>query len=477
MSTLASSPRRKKFEEKRVEMGALFDKLPPHALEAEMALLGSMLHDWRICGEVLEIVRTGSDFYKQSHGVIYELLIELYDKHQSADIVQLTERLKDKHLLDEVGNVDYLAELAESVPSAAAASHYARLVRDKAVLRNLISATGEILYDCYQSDEPVPDLLDKAMRNVFDIAQKGSKDDTAAINDLLQDVYEQLQARSESNEAITGIPTGFFELDEMLSGLQRGDLLILAARPSMGKTAFALNIAEHVAADEKKPVAVFSLEMGKHQLAQRLLCSRSGVDSHLLRRNMLSPEHFGRLAMTVGELAEAPIYIDDTPGLTLLQLRAKARRMVSQWDIACIVVDYLQLMSAPGSDSRQQEVSNISRGIKALARELNVPVICLSQLNRAAEQREGHRPRMSDLRESGSIEQDADVIMMLHRESYYHRNDPNWERENPDRVNLAEVIIAKQRNGPAGVVPLIFDGGTTRFRNAARGTEVAGLDE
>lgn len=451
------------------QLARVFDRQPPHAIEAEMALLGSMLVDWRVCGEVLEVIRNGEDFYKPAHGVLYELIVELYDQEQSVDVVQVVSRLESRGVLHEVGSVDYIADLADSVPSAAAAGHYARIVREKATLRRLIDTAGRMLVDAFTSDEKPADLMDRAMRDVFELSQTGRANEASLLNDLLQQAYDDLQARAGEGQGIRGLSTGFTELDEMLSGLGAGDLLIVAARPSMGKTAFALNIAENIAADQGKGIAVFSLEMSKMQLSLRLLCSRSGVDSHRLRKNMLRPEDFQRLAHSVGELADAPLYIDDTPGLTLLQLRAKARRMVSQNDVKCLIVDYLQLMSAPGAESRQQEVSVISRSIKALARELSVPIICLSQLNRAAEQREGHKPRMSDLRESGSIEQDADVIMMLHRESYYNRHDPNWEMENPEKANLAEVIIAKQRNGPAGVVPLVFDGKTTRFRDAARG--------
>ncbi len=454
--------RRTEFNEQRVELAKLFDKLPPHALEAEAALLGSMLQDWRVCGEVVQIIKKPESFYKQAHVVVYELLVELYDKHQSVDVVQLTQRLQDKQLLDDVGGVEYLLELAEAVPSPVHAAHYARIVQDKATLRGLIEATGKILYECYNADEPVGNLLDKAMRDVFEIAQSGQANEASALKDLLQETYDTLAQRAEDGRVITGIETGFFEMDEMLSGLQRGEMIIVAARPSMGKTAFALNIAEHIAATNRQPVAIFSLEMGKQQLAQRLLCSRSGVDSHKLRRNALTGEDFQEIARTIGELAEAPMYIDDTPGLTLLGLRAKARRLASQHDLKAIVIDYLQLMSAPGSESRQQEVSVISRGVKALARELNVAVVCLSQLNRSAEQREGHRPRMSDLRESGSIEQDADVVMMLHREDYYHRSSPDYTP-----TNTAEVIVAKQRNGPTGTVELTFHGPTTSFHNLA----------
>ncbi|NBC11717.1 MAG: replicative DNA helicase [Planctomycetes bacterium] len=810
-----SSPYRRRdrgFDDQhKAELPQLFEKLPPHAVEAEAALLGSMLHDWRVCGEVLQIVKSGDDFYLGKHAAIYQVLIELYDQHQSIDMVQLNQKLADKQMLDQVGGLDYLLELLESVPSAASAEHYARIVREKAVLRGLIDSAGRILYDAYHSDQPAQELLEIAEKQIFDIAQFGSTDHAAELKDLLQETFDRLEA--DDGRLITGIGTGFYELDEMTNGLQPGEMIIIAARPSMGKaqpldarvlrddgwttmgelrvgdalasvdgqpshvtgifpqgrrqvyrvafsdgrsaeccaehlwrvsyrewdeprvlqtsrliemlgrkryqnrlfveafsgvfgreidcpidpwvlgcllgdgslggsslrfscadpdllerldaalgeeltlspaggydvrivqrdgahrrgvvgvqpnpvmealrkydlwgcgatqkfipraffeasytqraallrglmdtdgwverwgslryatssrqlardvvelmrslggsasytqkqttytyqgqrrhglptyvcnlqhpdarqfvsvpakhdrvapsrqrhrrlnlksieptrvvetqcisvshparlyitddfvvthnTAFALNIAEHIGATSKQPVAVFSLEMSKQQLAQRLLCSRSGVDSHKLRRNMLSRDDFAKLSLTVGELSEAPLFIDDTPGLSLLGLRAKARRLAARHDIKCIVIDYLQLMAAPGSESRQQEVSNLSRGIKALARELSVPVLCLSQLNRQAEQREGHRPRMSDLRESGSIEQDADVVMMLHREDYYHRGDDEYVD-----TNQAEVILAKQRNGPTGTVKLAFHGPTTRFNNLASG--------
>jgi len=462
--TQMSQRRRQPIEVRRVDVSKLFDKLPPHALEAECALLGSLILDWRVCGEVVQILEGAESFYKPAHAAIYETLVELYDQVQSIDMVQLKQRLEDKSQLEQVGGLDYLIELAESVPSAASAVYYANIVHEKASLRKLIGSAGAILDDCYNSSEPVGELLDKAERAIFEIAESKTSTDAAELGELLQETYDKLQTDEGMR---TGIETGFFELDEMTNGLQPGEMIIVAARPSMGKTALALNMAEHMAATSKQPCAVFSLEMSRQQLAQRLLCSRSGVDSHKLRRNQLRDEDFGKLALTVGELSEAPLFIDDTPGLTLLGLRAKARRLAARHDIKAVFVDYLQLMSAPGSESRQQEVSNLSRGIKALARELNIPVICLSQLNRAAEQREGHRPRMSDLRESGSIEQDADVVMMLHRESYFHRGEEEWAAENPDKVNEAELIIAKQRNGPTGAVRLIFDGSTTRFHNAA----------
>ena len=807
---------RRRFEERRIELGQLFEKLPPHAAEAEYALLGSMIVEPRVCGEVLTTLAGPHDFYKPAHGVIYSILVELYDQYQSLDALQIVQKLRDKGVIDQVGGLEYIVELAESVPSAASYQHYARIVRDKAQLRRLIEASGKVIYDAYHADLPVEELLDAAERSIFDVAERKSEDRASLLKHLLEETYERLE--KQEGEGVSGLRTGFHELDDMLNGLQKGEMIIVAARPSMGKaqpldakvlkpsgwtsmgelrvgdavasvdggasrvtgvypqgarqvhrvtfadgrsaeccdehlwrvwyrgwdgprvletgvlrtmlskaryrnrlwietfngefgseeelpldpwllgfllgdgalggssvrfstadrenleavraavgqemelqpaggynyrvrqaggahrigvkgvnpnplkqalvalgvwgcnahekfipptylggsrdararllaglidsdgwvesfgalrfatssqrlaenvvslmrslggtasiaskqtrysyrgevregrvtyvcnlqhdaarefatlpskrarldkgrqrkrrlnirsieptrvtqtqcisvshpsrlyvtddyvvthnTALALNMAENIAATERRPVAVFSLEMSKQQLAQRLLCSRSGVDSHKLRRNMLGRDDFQKLALTVGELAEAPMYIDDTPGLTLLGLRAKARRLAAQHQVQAIFVDYMQLMAAPGSESRQQEVSNISRGIKALARDLEVPVVCLSQLNRQAESREGHRPRMSDLRESGSIEQDADVVMMLHREDYFHKGDEEYED-----TNVAEVIVNKQRNGPTGVVKLVFDGATTRFKNMAYGGEGGG---
>ncbi|MEM8738889.1 MAG: replicative DNA helicase [Planctomycetota bacterium] len=449
-----------------VELGPLFDKQPPHALEAEMALLGSLVLDWQVVGDVLQILKGADDFYKPAHAAIFETLTELYDQAQSIDMVQLNQRLVDKQLLESVGGLAYLVEMVEAVPSAAEAPRYARIVRDKAILRRLIETTGQVLHECYHSDEAVAELLDRAETSIFELAEKKGDDQASDIGVLLKETFERLER--DDGRSVTGHETGYFELDEMTNGLQPGEMVIIAARPSMGKTAFAVNIAEHLAATKQVPVAIFSLEMSKQQLAQRMLCSRSGVDSNKVRRNMLSREDFGKLTLTVGELSEAPLYIDDTAGLTLMGLRAKARRLKQRHDIQAVFIDYLQLMTAPsaGRDGRQNEVSAMSRGVKALARELSVPVVCLSQLNRAAEQREGHRPRMSDLRESGSIEQDADVIMMLHREDYYHRGDEEYEDN-----NIAEVIVNKQRNGPTGVVKLQFHGPTTRFNNLASGAQ------
>jgi len=446
------------------DLAKLFDKTPPHAYEAECALLGAMILDGQVIGDVVQVIRNSDDFYRPSHAAIYQALVDIYDANEPVDMVHLKQKLDDRDQLDQAGGLEYLLSLAESVPSAVTAPHYANLVRDKSIVRHLIEAAGNILQQAYTSTEPVSHLLDTAERAIFQLAEKQSDTEATEIKILLQEAYERLETHDGSS--VIGVETGFYELDEMTSGLQKGDMIILAARPSMGKTALALNIAEHVAADSKVPIGVFSLEMSKQSLAERMMSSRSGVDSQRIRKRMLNENDFARLHETCSELSEAPLYIDDTPGLQILALRAKARRLAARHGIRAIVIDYMQLMSSPGAESRQQEVSVISRSIKELARELEVPVICLSQLNRAAESREGHRPRMSDLRESGSIEQDADVIMMLHREEYYH-NDPEWKLEHPDMVGVAEVIIAKQRNGPTGTVQLQFNGQTTRFNNLA----------
>jgi replicative DNA helicase len=461
------------------DLQKLFDRLPPNAPEAEMALLGSMILDPNVIDEVLQLVTSGDAFYSESHAAIFDAMRDLHARTQSGDLVQLAGMLKDGGVLDGIGGADYLASLAEQVPTAVNAVHYARIVRDKAQLRNLIDAAGQIIYDAYHAGEHEEDggraVIDNAERRVFEIAERNASMDDETLEELLNRTMDMLEANE--GRVITGIATGYADLDEKTSGLQPGELLILAARPSMGKTALALNLAEQVAFGgspyaehgPSTPVGFFSMEMSKSALAQRLLCARAGVDSHRLRTNRLRKEDFQSLMEAAGMLSQAPLYIDDTPGLTVMQLRAKARRMVARHDVKCIFVDYLQLMSAPSSsrDGRQQEVSAISRGIKALARDLEIPIVCLAQLNRGAEQREGHRPRMADLRESGSIEQDADVIALLHREAYYHVGDNEWMTENEDKINLAELIIAKQRNGPTGVVKLTWEAQTTRFRTYA----------
>jgi replicative DNA helicase len=437
-----------------------FDKLPPHSIESEMCLLASMMLDKEMIGQVVQIVDREA-FFQADHQIIFDVLVKLYEQNRPVDAVILREELIKRQLLDEVGGVQYLAQILSSVPSAAHGAHYAGIVREKALLRQLIAASNDTLRDAYAPHEQAELVLDRAEKRVFEIAQKKVGKSMVAMEEVLHEVFEMIENRGQR-----GIESGFFELDDMLNGLQNGEMIIVAARPSMGKTAFAMNVIEHVAADSLLPCAVFSLEMSKQQLAQRMLCSRGQIDAHKLRKGMLQSHEYAHLANVVGELAKAPIWVDDSPGLTPLDLRAKARRLKLQHDIKCIMLDYMQLMDNPGPENRQQQISEISRGIKAVARELNIPVIALSQLNRATEGRDGHRPRMSDLRESGSIEQDADVVMLLHREDYYRMAEPDFV---PD--NIAEVIIAKQRNGPTGTVKLTFMNKTTRFENLASQTD------
>jgi len=437
-------------------LAAQFDRLPPASIEAEMCLLASMMLDKDVIGQVVQIVDRDA-FYQADHQILWDIIVKLYEQNRPIDAVIVCEELKKRQLLEEIGGTAYLGQILNTVPSAAHGAHYAQIVREKALLRQLISASNDILRDAYAPHEQADLVLDKAEKKIFDIAQKKVGSAMVPLETVLHEVFEMIENRGQR-----GLETMFTELDDMLNGLQKGEMIIIAARPSMGKTAFAMNIVEALAADQRLPVAVFSLEMSKQQLAQRMLCSRGDIDSHKLRKGMLQAHEYQKLANVVGELAKAPIWVDDSPGLTPLELRAKARRLKLQHDIKCIMIDYLQLMDNPVPESRQQQISEISRGIKAVARELEIPVIALSQLNRASEGRDGHRPRMSDLRESGSIEQDADVIMLLHREDYYRMSEPDFV---PD--NIAEVIVAKQRNGPTGTVKLTFDSKCTRFRNLA----------
>jgi replicative DNA helicase len=445
------------------EITRLMEAMPPNALEAEGSLLGSILIDPTVLNDVQLILHGTDDFFKKANGTLYTLMAELYDKYETVDLVQLEQVAKDRKLLEAVGGVDYLVKVAQAVPSAASASHYARLVKDKSVVRQLIAAAGEILHDAHEKPEDPTEILSEAERRIFSIAQQSEQRHAEQLDDLLNDAIRRLE--ENDGRIITGVSSGYPNLDEITSGLQPGEMIIVAARPSMGKTALALNMAENMAMRDV-PVALFSLEMSRQQLVQRLLSSRASVSGHNIRRNMLSDRDMAAIIQAADDLMKRPLFIDDTPSLSITQLRAKARRLKQSHDIGVVLIDYLQLMtSGKRAESRQQEVSEISRGVKALARELNVPVICLSQLNRAAEQREGHRPRMSDLRESGSIEQDADVVAMLHRESYYHMNDQAWMEANEEKHNLAELIIAKQRNGPTATVKLTWDNTCTRFHD------------
>jgi len=436
----------------------------PESLAAEAAVLASMIVDPICIGEVVEYLGNAgtSSFYRLEHQIIYDALVRLYERNKGIgiDAVLLRDELEKQKQLEEAGGVEYIGRIVESVPSAANVMYYARIVKDKQLLRELIQAASDILNDAHDQAGETNEKLDRAEQKIFGIADKNISGSASALKDLVTAAYELIERRQGRH--VTGLATGYFELDELTCGLQNGEMIVIAGRPSMGKTAIALNMAEHIAVVEQMPVAIFSLEMGRQQLAERFLCSNSRIESQLVRKGMLSTAHFEELVKSCGVLAEAPIYIDDTSGLTPLELRAKARRLRSRYNIKCVILDYLQLMGLGSGriESRQQEITTISRYIKGLARELNIPVIMLSQLNRSPEGREGHRPRMSDLRESGSIEQDADVVMLLHREDYYHRGEEGYQD-----CNTAEVIIAKQRNGPTGTVKLTFLDKITRFEN------------
>ena len=438
----------------------------PESLAAEASVLGSMLIDPECIGQVIEIVNQEA-FYRVEHRYIFDAIVSLYEKHRSHGIdgVLLRDELEKRKQLELVGGVEYIAKILDSVPSSANVAYYAEIVKDKMLMRQIIQTASEILSDAYEESGEPGEKLDEAERKIFTITDQKITSNAVGLKDLVTRAYELIEKREGAY--VTGLPTGYYELDDLTCGLQDGEMIVIAGRPSMGKTSLVLNIAEHIGVIEKIPVAIFSLEMGRQQLAERFLSSVTGIDAQLVRKGMLSTEHYRKLVEACGTFSEATIYIDDTAGLTPLELRAKARRLKSRHKIRCIIVDYLQLMhmGVKSIESRQQEITTISRYIKALARELNVPVVVLSQLNRSPEGREstGHKPRMSDLRESGSIEQDADVVMLLHREDYYRKNEDGYEPN-----NTAELIIAKQRNGPTGTVKLVFREKITRFENASR---------
>lgn len=442
----------------------------PESLAAEAAVLGSMLIDPECIGEVIELIDKDA-FFRVEHRDIFEALIYLYEKNKGVgiDAVLLRDELEKRECLEDVGGVEYIGKILDSVPSSANVTYYAGVIKEKKLLRDLIATAGEILEKAYSPGGEVKKLLDEAERRIFAVTNENISGNAAALKDLVARSFELIEKRQGIH--VTGLPSGFYELDDLTCGLQNGEMIVVAGRPSMGKTSLALNVIEHIGFSDQTPVAIFSLEMGRQQLAERFLCSISGIDSQKVRRGLLSDEDYKKLADACAELSEAPIYIDDTSTLTPLELRAKARRLKGMYKIKCVMVDYLQLMHLGSGriESRQQEITTISRYMKALARELNIPVVVLSQLNRSPEGREGHKPRMSDLRESGSIEQDADVIMLLHREDYYHRGQDDYQED-----NTAELIIAKQRNGPTGVVKLTFREKITRFENASRVEEPAG---
>lgn len=433
----------------------------PHSLEAEACVLGSMILDPNAIDIVVQICQP-EDFFRPSHRLVFETLCQMHTSGKPIELFTLDQEIKQAKLIDRVGGTDYLVSLAEGVPSTANAEYYSKVVRDKSLLRNLIAANQQIISEAYDSHDDPSEVLDRAEHNIFKIAARQVGQDAASLESLMQTTFETLQ---NADGRITGVATGYHELDNLTCGFQKGEMIVVAARPSMGKTAFALNMAEYMGVDDNNPVLFFSLEMSKEQLAMRFLASRSRVNAGKMRRGMIGPDEWTSLQTAAGELEKAPIYIDDSADLNILRLRAKARRMQASHGIKAVFVDYLQLMSSQGRvESRQVQVAEQSRGLKGLARELNVPVVVLAQLNRGPEDRDGKRPRMSDLRESGAIEQDADVIILLHREDYYHRDQADYIP-----TNKTEIIVAKQRNGPVGVVELVFLAEYMRFANQAAG--------
>ena len=437
-------------------------KVPPQSVEAEACVLGAMMLDAPTIDQVILAIKP-EHFYRPAHQLIFQVLIAMHDQKKPIDLVTVRDELIRLKQLDQVGGIDYLVALAEGVPNAANAEYYATIVRDKALLRKLITAGNEIVREAYDSHENAQAVVDRAEAAVFEIRNDHTKSDVPTMPELLRMTFEQLQ--ENDGRMVTGLASGYSRLDECTCGFQKGEMIILAARPSMGKTSLLMNMAEYISIVDRKPVAFFSLEMSANQIVQRMLSSHARFDMQRMRRGMIGPEDWTQLQAAADDLQHAPFYIDDTALLTILQLRAKARRFKSAYDIGAIFIDYLQLMSYAGrADSRQEQISETSRGIKALARELDVPIICAAQLNRGPADRPSHVPRMSDLRESGSIEQDADVIMLLHCEDYYHRGEVDYTPS-----GTTDLIIAKQRNGPTDVIPLTFMANCTRFEPAAVG--------
>jgi replicative DNA helicase len=447
--------------------GQGYDRKPPFSIEAEISVLGGMLIDRDAVVRAVEHV-TDAMFFREAHRRVFRTMSRLFERGSAVDVITVSEELKKTGELDSAGGLEYLAALVDAVPTAANIEYHARIVREKALLRRLIDASSQTIRDVYEPGErEVEEILDQAEARIFQVAQSHDREGFVWIKEILWPTFEHIERLQSSSGGITGVPTGFADLDRMTTGLQKGDLVIVAARPSMGKTSWVMNVAQTAAIEHDVTAAIFSLEMSKEQLVQRLLCSEGRVDAQRLRGGKLSPEEYQRLATAAGHLNTAPLWIDDSPGSTVLEMRAKSRRLKSETNLGLIIIDYMQLMSGGGkAENRVQEVSQISRGLKALARELDVPVIALSQLSRAPEQRPDKRPQLSDLRESGSLEQDADVVMFLFRPEYYF--GPTDQNGNSIEGH-AELIVSKQRNGPTGHVPLYFHKQYTRFESMARG--------
>ncbi len=434
-------------------------KVPPQNIEAEQSILGGILLDNHAVNSVLEILEAG-DFYSEAHRKIFSSIVDLSEKNEPSDLITLSNILRDKKQIDNVGGMAYLASLVDNVPSAANIAYYSKIVKEKSILRRLIGASTEILNKSYNTTEDVENVLDDAEHAIFEISENKIKPSFFPLKDIIKDSFKAIEKLYEKKALITGITTGFEELDRLTAGFQKSELIIIAGRPSMGKTALAINMAQNAAIEMGIPIALFSLEMSKEQLAIRMLSSEARVDSQRLRKGFLGETDWPKLTTAAGRLSDASIYIDDTPAISVLEMKAKSRRLKAEKGLGLIVLDYLQLMRGRNTSlPREQEISEISRSLKALAKELDVPVVALSQLNRQVEARTDKRPYMADLRESGAIEQDADVILFIYRDELYNKSEDNPEK------GLAEIIIGKQRNGPTGKVKLAFLNEYTRFEN------------
>ena len=434
------------------------NKIPPHDTEAEQAVLGSMLTDKEAIINAIEVLKE-EDFYREDNKTIYEAILNLYNRAEPVDVITLKSELSTMGKLEQVGGLEYLAELPDKVPTTANVDKYIKIVEEKSMLRKLILTANDIIKLGYDETQDVDDIMDSAEKKIFDMSQAKNQKGYSSIKDILVDTFTELEQLYNKKQHITGVPTGFADLDYKTAGLHNSDLILVAARPAMGKSAFALNIATYAATRGNVPTAIFSLEMSKEQMTNRILCSQAMVDSNKVRTGKIDEDDWQKLAMASGELSEAGIYIDDTPGISIMEIRAKCRKLKLEKNIGLVVIDYLQLVAGTGkrNGSREQEISEISRSLKILAKEINVPVIALSQLSRAPEQRPDHRPMLADLRESGAIEQDADIVMFLYRDDYYN--------ENSEKKNVAEVILAKHRSGSTGTVELMWLGNYTKFAN------------
>jgi replicative DNA helicase len=439
----------------------LLKRILPHSIEAEQSVIGSMLMDKDAVIVALDMI-SSEDFYSKQYAILYETMLELFNEGKEMDLVVIQDRLREKNVAPELSSLDFIKEIITTVPTSANIKYYANIVKEKSTLRKLIKLNEDIANSCYVGSDSLEDILARTEKDIFELLQSRTAKDIRPIEDIAKNVLYRIEAASRTREVVTGIPTGFIDLDYKTSGLQPSDLVLIAARPSMGKTAFVLNMVQHIAMKKELPCMIFSLEMSSEQLVQRMIAMETGIDSQKLRTGNLNDNDWDPLIRGIVDVSDSKIIIDDTPGISVGELRSKCRKVKLEKGLSIVIIDYLQLMtgSSKRSENRQQEISEISRSLKALAREIKAPVVALSQLSRACETRPDHRPMLSDLRESGAIEQDADIVMFLYRDDYYHK-----DTEHP---NEAEVIIAKQRNGPIGTVNLMWKPETTRFVNISR---------